>query len=417
MSDSVRDRWYLRPGIWFWVVIALGAAVRFYLVVFTEGTYDVTIWEQHARGVSELGLFDYYHSSPKANHPPFILEAESLLWRGAQSSGIPFRVLLRAPFACLDVASAMLLLNLLGFHRWRFPLVAGYWLNPLSVILSGYQGNTDSVVAFALLFCVWSFSREKIATGAVAIGASLWIKLPGILAIPALVLYLQGWRRRLLFLSVVGLVTLVGYFPALVRDANVIALNVFGYHGRLLQTPAGVPVWGLRVLFFSIIAAPEKWPEYFHSPVVFLLQHSWQIAVACALALGLLRRSRSIPELCATIAILYLPIYGLTDFWAFQYFSWSLPFWFFLRPWFSIAATFLGSAYIYSLYWTLCGNGWLLGQWDFAGKLYWPGAVLIFRNLSVLFFFVCACGFLIAAIWHQFNRLRLRSAPTENLFV
>ena len=90
MSDSVRDRWYLRPGIWFWVVIALGAALRFYLVVFTEGTYDVTIWEQHARGVSELGLFDYYHSSPKANHPPFILEAESLLWRGAQSSGIPF---------------------------------------------------------------------------------------------------------------------------------------------------------------------------------------------------------------------------------------------------------------------------------------------------------------------------------------
>ncbi|PYL05968.1 MAG: hypothetical protein DME34_10155, partial [Verrucomicrobia bacterium] len=82
---------FRRAPAWFWVAIALGAAIRFYLVVFTQGTADVANWEAHARGVHELGLFDYYQSSPKANHPPVILEAESLLWREAQLSGIPFR--------------------------------------------------------------------------------------------------------------------------------------------------------------------------------------------------------------------------------------------------------------------------------------------------------------------------------------
>src|SRR5260370_33477045 len=55
MTDA-RDHWYLRPGIWFWAVIALGAALRFYCVIFTEGTQDVEIWERHARDVCERGL-------------------------------------------------------------------------------------------------------------------------------------------------------------------------------------------------------------------------------------------------------------------------------------------------------------------------------------------------------------------------
>src|SRR6266481_2631760 len=77
MTD-VPTRWYSRPGIWFWVIITLGAALRFYLVVFTEGTQDVAIWERHARDVRDHGLIGYYHGDPWANHPPFISKVESL---------------------------------------------------------------------------------------------------------------------------------------------------------------------------------------------------------------------------------------------------------------------------------------------------------------------------------------------------
>src|SRR5712692_770341 len=91
MTDA-RDHWYLRPGIWFWVVIALGAALRFYCVIFTEGTQDVEIWERHARDVREHGLIGYYHGDTLANHPPFISEAESVLLRASDESGVPFRI-------------------------------------------------------------------------------------------------------------------------------------------------------------------------------------------------------------------------------------------------------------------------------------------------------------------------------------
>src|SRR6476620_6079104 len=157
MNDDVEARWFLRPGVWFWVIIALGAALRFYLVVFTDGTQDVEIWERHARDVRDQGLIGYYHVDPSANHPPFISEVESLLLRAGEAAGIPFRILLRAPFALLDAGTTFLLL--LGPCRWRFVVAAAYWLNPLSIIFSAYHGNTDSAVAFFLALCVWLLSQ------------------------------------------------------------------------------------------------------------------------------------------------------------------------------------------------------------------------------------------------------------------
>lgn len=40
----------------FWVALFFGAALRFYCVVFTEGTYDINDWTRHAIGVRDHGL-------------------------------------------------------------------------------------------------------------------------------------------------------------------------------------------------------------------------------------------------------------------------------------------------------------------------------------------------------------------------
>src|SRR5438128_6463361 len=153
MTD-VPTRWYSRPGIWFWVVITLGAALRFYLVVFTEGTQDVAIWERHARDVRDHGLIGYYHDDPSANHPPFISEVESLLLRASDATGIPFRIFLRAPFALLDAATAFLLFSLLGACPWRFVAAPLHWLSLLSLIFSSYHGHTCSSSAFCRMPCI-----------------------------------------------------------------------------------------------------------------------------------------------------------------------------------------------------------------------------------------------------------------------
>jgi hypothetical protein len=369
-----------------------------YLVVFTQGTTDVDLWEENARGVHQLGLVGYYHAEPTANHPPFIFEVESLLSEAATTTGIPFRILLRAPFAIIDAGTMLLLLIVLPASRYRFLAAAGYWLNPLSIIFSAYHGNTDSAVAFLLLLCVFCLARNQPVIAGLSAGAGLWIKVAGVLAVPALFLFLQGWRKRIIFLASFGLAVLAGYLPALIQDPRAVYAGVFGYRGIALQTVAGIPVWGLRVLFFSLLAPPDQWPATLHLPVEFIVQNSWQIAMMSLLMVAWLRRSyRTVPELCATVAGMYLMIYGFSDNWSFQYFAWALPFWFFLGPYFFIPAILLSTAYIYSLYWFLCGNGWLQGKWDFVGHPYWPPVVIAFRNLAVLFFFLSACLFLIFA--------------------
>src|SRR5437588_1626782 len=204
------DHWHSRPGIWFWFAIAAGLALRLYLVVFTEGTQDVAIWERHAHDVRDHGLIGYYHGDPSANHPPFISEVESLLLRASDATGLPFRVLLRAPFALLDLATTFLLLLLFGECRWRFVVAAAYWLNPLSIIFSAYHGNTDSAVAFFLVLSVSCLARDKVAIAGFSAGAGLWIKLAGVLAVPALFLFLEGWRKRIIFLAGFGLTALAG---------------------------------------------------------------------------------------------------------------------------------------------------------------------------------------------------------------
>lgn len=115
-----------RPSIRFWFVVLLGAALRLYLVVFTQGTRDVELWQEHAGGVRDFGLIGYYHTSKEANHPPFISYAESLLLRVANAVGVPYRIFLRLPFALLDAGTTALLALVLTGNRCRWWLTSLY---------------------------------------------------------------------------------------------------------------------------------------------------------------------------------------------------------------------------------------------------------------------------------------------------
>lgn len=375
----------------------IGAALRIYCFTFTNGTGDMDDWEDHAQQVRDRGLIGYYHANSFANHPPFISKVGALILQIATATGIPFRILFRAPFALLDAGNAFLLFSLLPENRWRFLATACYWLSPAAILISAYHGNTDTAVAFFLLLTVWLATKQQILSSGAAFGASLWVKLPGVLALPALLILFRHWRLRALFLLAAVVTALSTYLPALIHDYKVVYANVFGYRGLILQTATGVPLWGPSVLLFSTVAPIQAWPENYLRPALFLLERSWYIAIAAILLMCWLRRNRASPrEVCATIGMAYAVLFGFSDYWAFQYFAWALPFWFFLRPWFSIPAVSLTSVYLYALHWTFCGNGWLLGKWDFLGHQNLPLLVLTIRNLAVSFFLVSACLFLIS---------------------
>ena len=156
----------------FWTAMLIGAALRIYCVVFTNGTGDMDDWEDHAQQVRDRGLIGYYHANSFANHPPFISKVGALILQISTVTHIPFRTLFRAPFALLDAGNALLLFSLLPDNRWRFLAAACYWLSPAAILISAYHGNTDTAVAFFLLLTIWLATQQRILSSGAAFGAS-----------------------------------------------------------------------------------------------------------------------------------------------------------------------------------------------------------------------------------------------------
>jgi hypothetical protein len=383
----------------FWAAMLIGAVLRTYCVGFTAGTGDMDDWEDHAQQVRDRGLIGYYHANSFANHPPFISEVGSLILRVSTATHVPFRILFRGLFAVVDLGNALLLFSLLPSNRSRFLATAIYWISPAAIILSAYHGNTDTAVAFFLMLSIWLASKTSATLSGSAFGAGLWIKLPGILAFPAFMAFFRTWRSRIIFTLAATGAALITYLPALIQDYKVVWTNVFGYRGLVLQTTGGVPLWGPSVLLFSTIAPIDVWPARFLQPALFVLEQSWYLAIAAMFLLVWLRRNRRAPEeLAATLAMAYVILLGFSDYWAFQYFAWSLPLWFFL-PWrFSLPAVSLTSGYLYSLHWLFTGSMALQGGWDFGAHPTLPWPVLYLRDLAVAFFIACALVFLAMAI-------------------
>lgn len=385
--------------LWFFLVIIVGLTVRAYLLVMTPGTADVEIWQGHANGVNQLGLINYYRANPEMNHPPLISVCLAWLLRLSAATGVPFRILLRAPFALLDLGTALLLLCALPGERLRYCLAACYFLHPLAIIYSAYQGNTDSAVAFFLVLACLLIARSQPLRAAVSVGLCLWIKLPVVLAIPAFFFAIPGWRSRFQFLAIAGGVGISTYLPGFCWDSGIIVKNVFGYQGQMIQTSEGVPVWGAARIGLSYLAMASHSLQYrFHHLLEFWILHNRWFYLAPILLVSFLRRKHgTFRGLSLTLTAVYSIVYGFSNFWSFQYFAWSLPFWLVAGIGFALPASLLAGSYIYGLYWFVCGNFALLGVWDFVGHPVWPSYLVAFRNLNVLFFFLAAWAFLLAS--------------------
>ncbi|MBW2232066.1 MAG: hypothetical protein JRG92_15095 [Deltaproteobacteria bacterium] len=405
------------PGRWLWAAALVGFALRVHFAVFTPGTLDVVVWDGHAQEIAERGLIAYYHGGRFTfNHPPLSGLLVTGLWNLAQTTPFSFAFLLRAPFALLDAGTALLLVTWLAgarnesLRRGRFVIGALYWLSPLAIVYSAHHGNTDSAVAFFLVAAALFASREHAIACGFALGLGLWVKIPGILVAPLLFMALPSWRARMQLVVTTTATALVGYLPWLVQDSEVIVRAVFLYPGLLIRTPGGTPIWGMQVFypaFRSLSDGPHEVIRAFTSA-----WYAWNTLVCLVpiVAWSWMRRGRRTPEdLAMGIAGVYVILYGLSNFWAFQYLAWSLPFWLVCGLPFAISATLVATAYVYGLYAWLCGDWLMRGEWRFIALPDWPMPILLARNVAVVFFFVTALLWLAKQTREEIGRWRANS--------
>jgi len=404
-------RFLRTPGPWLWIVFAIGVTVRVYLVTFTQGTDDVRIWFSHAGWTREYGLLGYYEWQEVFNHPPLIGKLMSLLWVFARQVGLSFSILLRAPFALLDLGNALLLFWLFRDSRYRFSIFACYWLHPLSMIYSAYHGNTDTGVAFFCLLALSAAARGSAVAAGVALGMGLWVKLPVVLAGPALLFFFDGWRRRLGFAAAALLVGASTYLPIAIQAPDLLYQRVLAYPGLRIETAGGIPIWTIWSLFGIADALPAAWRLQLQSAIEAHAAHNTLICLLPILVFAWLRRGeKTARALGVTVCGCFVIFYGFNNnFLSFQYFAWSIPFWFFPRALFPALATLAVGGYVYGAYALFCGNPFLLGEWNFRGHPLWPGWLLFWRDASVLLCFASAWAFLGTAAHREWLRTRARA--------
>ena len=210
------------------IVAFLAFLLKMALALRTFGTNDVYNYERFMIWSQYLGA-DVYRppwdwDRPPFMHPPFILHMLRVLAWLVQTSGMTFAFWLRVPGIFADSVSLWLVWKILGPRaqepsiRWALLMLAGA---PALILMSGFHGNTDTVMIMFVVLAVYLIERGRVAGAGAAFALSMSFKLMPVIAIPAIYLNLNKPRRRVASLSALGAALVLLWSPYIFQDPSV----------------------------------------------------------------------------------------------------------------------------------------------------------------------------------------------------
>lgn len=144
---------HLRHGLWFVVILLVGFVLRVYLAT---GSYNVDLkWFIVASELFQNNIIQFYGHLPSYIYPPLWYFICGILGKIQLAiGGVPFEFVERVFLSFVDLALLSGLLTL-ARRRGRSLLwtAALFFLNPISIILTGHHGQFDGL---PLLFVVWA---------------------------------------------------------------------------------------------------------------------------------------------------------------------------------------------------------------------------------------------------------------------
>jgi hypothetical protein len=391
--------------------LSLSAWLRFYFAVLTVGTYDVEIWQRHVNAIIGQGIFNYYTTSLGTiltfSHPPLLGASMVALDRWCEMVNLNFGIVFRLILGASDFLTAALLLHLLRRYHYAKIRVIVYLLAPVTVILSSYHGNMDCLVALFSLAALASFAGSAYALAGFLFGLGISVRWIIVLAGPALFFGIPTVRDKMKFLLFGAFAICVGYGWWMAQHPMIVFRSVFGYSGQMFFTGAGEPIWGNQIVLRPMMQLFGIGTSTIGRLLDFLFHHNRElILIPIFLFSWLRRRHQAIQDIGITIAGVFCIFYAATNFWAYQYFAWAVPFYFFLDWKRCSLLVVLTSSYIYGSYSYFCGTPSLSGVWDFIGHPQWPISLLALRDIVMIGFIYIAIEFIVrAAIDYRANRM------------
>jgi hypothetical protein len=283
--------------------------------------YDIESFELVAEALLD-GQDIYSAASVMGRHPylPFQMYLVGASMMASRATQIPFVVLVKLPPILADVAITALVYRVC---RRRGSLVGdasawalAYALNPISILVSAYHGQFDSIPVLFLLtaWYLWQFG-QRYTRSALALGMGIVSKTWPVVLLP--IVFIRARSRR----SKLGYVAIAFGIPMLFT-----AIYLMAFHGKVLPllgralTHTGVPgYWGIT----GLLALGGNSSELAESIAAsYTASHRWILFCAGLGTLWATRRQSGLDALVTTI----LGVLAVSAGMGLQWLLWVVPF-------------------------------------------------------------------------------------------
>jgi|GEM_PF-1618421 len=303
----------------------------------------------------------------------------------AQALGLPFHFVVKWPMILADAGIALLLwwqARRRGLKGWALLLGLGYAFNPVSLLTTAFHGSYSVLPAFfsLLAYCLATLDpgRRFYRFSALSLGMAIGLRGYPVLYLPFFLRKMNlDWRRKVGFVVLAGLPSLITFIPFLLANFQAIWRDVFSYSGvadyGLIAIARGY--WFLTTHNFYLPGTlgddlVEVSKRLFLVAYVVLVINFWKKPQRFSLLSGIL----------GTL-LLFLGIYGGISS---QYLIWVIPFALLVRSGWEKAYTWTAAAslvFFYLFYFPTVLFGDLPVLWPDSNPI-----VMVFRLISALAF-------------------------------
>ena len=339
------------------LALVVGTLAKLWLAGTSIGSNDLLVFRWFAQYIDSEGLAGMYRHTALFNHTPLTSAymVGVLKLSGGEVSAFAFWFRFGGILADVTVVLGLLRVvrNGVQIPTWALALFA---VSPVSIMVSGFHGNIDSMLVAALFFTVLALSEKRWLLAGLALALACNLKVSPLLVVPGLGLWAlaQSPRGAAVFAGSAMVATLVGWsFPLMVCPKEFLT-NVLGYGGfwgiwgfTSVLRDTGLPDFS-RVSFINLTAAQ-----------VLVAKVLKGIVVVSTLGLAWVRRKQ---DVFATVGAVWLVFLVFAPGVAAQYLVWPAPFLLLLSARGFAFVTLGCSVFLAAFYTALCkGWPWILG--------------------------------------------------------
>ena len=221
----------------YFFILALGLAARLFFAYHFTGNYDIVSWYLN-RDILEYGK-NIYAITSRYNYTPiwfsiiYFLGIVSLLF-----PQFPFMFVIRSFLSIVDLITAWVLFKIAKrINLSPVKAVALFFLNPISIIITGYHGQFENLsVLFLLLAIYFCLRNDKKVKTFVWFFLTMGLLIKHVVINQVLGMFMnieRSWKKAIILFFLALIFFLLTFVPYWKEGAQGIVDNVFLYSGGM----------------------------------------------------------------------------------------------------------------------------------------------------------------------------------------